>query len=108
VPRTRSGGGEKAKPDAKGGASRPGRAGSGNATPGRVTPRSGRYTPPIPKDRRRSPAWYPFVLLFLLIVGLLMIVLNYVHVLPGGTSNWYLIGGIGAIIVGLTMATFYH
>jgi hypothetical protein len=41
-------------------------------------------------------------------VGLLLIVLNYVNVLPGGTSNWYLIGGIGAIVVGLFMATFYH
>ncbi len=107
MPRTRSGGGEKAKPDAKG-AGRPGRATSGSATSGRVTQKPGRYTPPIPKDRRRSPTWYPVVLLFLLIVGLLTIVLNYVHVLPGGTSNWYLIGGIGAIIVGLTMATFYH
>jgi hypothetical protein len=107
VPRTTSGGGEKARADAKG-APKPGRAASGSATPGRVTPKPGRYTPPIPKDRRRSPAWYPVVLLFLLILGLLMIVLNYVHVLPGGTSNWYLIGGIAAIIVGLTMATFYH
>jgi len=44
-----------------------------------------------PEGSAAKPAWYPFVLLFLLIVGLLMIVLNYVHVLPGGTSNWYLI-----------------
>ncbi len=73
-----------------------------------MTSKPGRYTPPIPKDQRKSPPWYPVVLLALLVIGLLMIVLNYVHVLPGGTSNWYLIGGIGAIVAGLTMATFYH
>src|SRR6202034_2932418 len=103
-----SGEGEKAKVVAKQAAN----GGRVTRKSGRVTPKgghtaakpgnavkSGRYTPPIPKDRRRSPAWFPVVLLALLIIGLLMIVLNYVHVLPGGTSNWYLIGGIGAIIV---------
>jgi hypothetical protein len=85
---------------------------------GRTTPKggpvarqpiaSGRYTPPIPRQQRHSPRWFPVVLLGFLVLGLAMIVLNYVHVLPGGTSNWYLIGGIGAIIVGLFMATFYH
>lgn len=88
-------------------------AGSGRVTPkGGATAKqpvaSGRYTPPIPRQVRHSPQWFPFVLLGFLIVGLLLIVLNYVNVLPGGTSNWYLIGGIGAIVVGLFMATFYH
>jgi hypothetical protein len=88
-------------------------AGSGRVTPkGGATAKqpvaSGRYTPPIPRQVRHSPQWFPFVLLGFLILGLLLIVLNYVNVLPGGTSNWYLIGGIGAIVVGLFMATFYH
>jgi hypothetical protein len=48
------------------------------------------------------------VLLGFLLAGLLVIVLNYIHVLPGGTNSWYLIGGIGAIVAGLIMATFYH
>ncbi|MGH9304306.1 MAG: cell division protein CrgA [Acidimicrobiales bacterium] len=68
----------------------------------------GRYTAPIPKDRRKSPAWFGVVLLALLILGLLVIVLNYVKLLPGGVSNFYLIAGIGAIVVGLGMATFYR
>jgi hypothetical protein len=76
--------------------------------PAKTAPRSGRYTPPIPKEVRESPRWFPFALLGFLVLGLLMIVLNYVHVLPGGTNNWYLIGGIGCIVVGLFMATFYH
>ncbi len=86
---------------------------TGRATPKGGSPKSqplkpGRYTPPIPKEVRRSPAWYPYVLLTFLIGGLLMIVLNYIHVLPGGTSNWYLLGGIALIIGGLFMATRYH
>jgi Cell division protein CrgA len=86
---------------------------SGRATPkGGPTAKqpvaSGRYTPPIPRQQRHSPRWFPVVLLGFLVLGLMMIVLNYVNVLPGGTNNWYLIGGIGAIVVGLFMATFYH
>ncbi|MGD0082321.1 MAG: cell division protein CrgA [Acidimicrobiales bacterium] len=86
---------------------------SGRATPKGGSPRAqapkpGRYTPPIPKQVRRSPSWYPYVLLTFLIGGLLMIVLNYIHVLPGGTNNWYLLGGIAFIVTGLFMATRYH
>ena len=93
---------------------RPARTGKSS---GRVTPKGGgsarqagpgRYTPPIPKDKRHSPTWYPWLLLTLLVAGLAVIVLNYVNVMPGGTSNWYLVGGIVAIVVGLGMATFYR
>jgi Cell division protein CrgA len=70
--------------------------------------RGGRYTAPIPREVRQSPSWYPWLLLGLLIIGLLTIVLNYVNVLPGGTTNGYLIGGIVLIVAGLFMATFYH
>jgi len=84
----------------------------GRSTPkgGRTkqAPRAGRYTPPIPKERRQSPRWFAPVLLGFLLLGLATIVLNYVNVLPGVTSNWYLISGIVLIVVGLFMATFYH
>jgi hypothetical protein len=81
-------------------------SGGGSGAAGRTS--SGRYTPPIPKDRRHSPAWFGVLLLCLLVLGLLLIVLNYVGVLPGGTHNYYLISGIVAIVAGLVMATFYH
>jgi hypothetical protein len=95
---------------------------SGRATPssGRATPSSGRatppksrdvnkrYTAPIPKSVRHSPGWYGPLLLVLLVAGLLMIVGNYVGIMPGGTSNWYLIGGLAGIVVGAMMATRYH
>lgn len=80
---------------------------------GRVTPSqrqvaSGRYTAPIPRDRRHSPGWFPYVIIGLFIVGLVLIIANYAGALPGGVRDWYLIGGIGAIVVGLIMATYYR
>ncbi len=84
------------------------------AKSGRATPPKGereinkRYTAPIPKSVRQSPRWFGPMLLALLIVGLLLIVGNYVGVLPGSPSNWYLIGGLIGIVVGAMMATQYH
>lgn len=68
----------------------------------------GRYTPPIPRDRRRSPKWYPFVIIGLLVAGLVLIIGNYAGIMPGGTDYWYLVGGIVAMVVGLILATTYH
>ena len=67
---------------------------------------SGRYTPPTfhPEEAPNS-IWVPIVMFGLLIAGLLMIVLNYMNVLPGATSNWYLIAGIGCIAGGFVSAT---
>jgi hypothetical protein len=115
VPRTKPGQDDDATTGESGSPSaRPGKS-AGRVTPkggatstSRQQPSSGRYTPPIPKDQRHSPGWFPYVLLTLMVVGLLVIVLNYTSVMPGGTNNWYLIGGIGGIIGGLIMATFYH
>ena len=86
---------------------RPGRT-SGRATPPKSRDINKRYTAPIPKSVRPSPRWFGPVLLALLIIGLLLIVGNYVGIMPGGTSNWYLIGGLVGIVVGAMMATQYH
>jgi hypothetical protein len=92
-----------AKSKSKGG--KPG----GPASSGRVTPKAtGRYTPPVPKSQKVSPLWVPIVMFTTLIVGMLMIILNYVDVLPGGTSNGYLLGGLGLITVGFLTATKLH
>jgi hypothetical protein len=69
---------------------------------------SGRYTPPIPKDVRRSPRWFGVLVLVLLVLGVATILCNYFGVLPGGTRVWYLLGGLGVIFVGFIMATRYH
>ena len=44
-------------------------------------------------------------------VGLLVIVLNYMGVLPGsadGGNGWYLVGGLGSILAGIMVATQYR
>jgi cell division protein CrgA len=79
---------------------------------GRVTPpktaTSGRYTPPIPRSVRVSPMWVPILMGALLVVGALMIILNYLELLPGAASNWYLLAGLGCITAGFVTATQWH
>ncbi len=77
---------------------------------GRVTPKpSGRYTPPIPRDTKRSPLWVPILMFGCLAVGMMIILANYVDMLPGdGPNNWYLLGGLGFIAVGFIASTKYR
>ncbi|HTZ10255.1 MAG TPA: cell division protein CrgA [Acidimicrobiales bacterium] len=94
----------------------PGSATRKNRSAGRATGRavarpptaSGRYTPPIPRAVKVSPKWMGPLILVLLVVGALMIVLNYFNVLPAGPSNWYLVGGIVLIAGGFVVATRYR
>jgi len=44
----------------------------------------------------------------LFVLGVLIIILNYADLLPGGVNNWWLVGAIGAIFAGLMMATRYR
>lgn len=92
---------------------------AGRSSSGRVTPKakpakvqapttSGRYTPPIPRRKRSSPGWVPVLMLGLLIVGVLLIIVNYLKVLPGGASDWYLLGGLLLICGGFAVATQYR
>ena len=85
---------------------------SGRVTPAksrRGTPDpSGRYTPPIPRAVKVSPPWVPALMGALLILGALMIILNYLELLPGGASNAYLLVGLGLITGGFVTATQWH
>lgn len=83
----------------------------------RVTPSkeqgggSGRYTPPVPTaSRAPSPKWVPITMFSLWGVGLLVIILNYMNVLPGsdGGNGWYLVGGLVAILAGILVSTQYR
>lgn len=86
----------------------------GQGSGGRVTaPKdqratSGRYTPPIPADVRHSPRWYPWVLLSLLILGVIVIILNYIQLLPSSPTNWYTLVGLVGILSGAMLATRYR
>jgi hypothetical protein len=77
---------------------------------GRYTPpeESGRYTRPIPKNVRRSARWFGPAILFLMLFGILMILLNYLTVLPGSVSVWYLVSGLVIIFAAFMMATRYR
>lgn len=76
---------------------------------GRVTPpASGRYTPPIPRNAKVSPKWVPVIMLALLISGPIVVIINYIGLLPGGASNWYLLLGLALISAGFLTATQYR
>ena len=101
-----------------GGASRKGKSASGRSTAkggskiGRpsTAEESGRYTRPIPKSVRRSPPWYGTAVLLLLIVGVAVIVVNYLAHIPGVShgSPWGLVAGLVMIFAGFLMATRYR
>ena len=103
------------------------RKASDRRTTGRVTPKgggstkakasaepidagiaSGRYTPPIPREQKVSPWWVPALMFAFLGLGVLVIVLNYVGLMPGDTSNNYLLLGLALITAGFITATNYH
>lgn len=69
---------------------------------------SGKYTPPVPRAVRKSPKWFGVLVLALLIAGVLLILLNYLSILPGSVSAWYLVAGLVVIFLGFIMATRYR
>jgi len=79
------------------------------AKSGRATPKPvGRYTPPVPKDKKVSPPWVPALMFTCLLLGMVIIISNYLNVLPGGTKNAYLFVGLGLITAGFVTATQYR
>ncbi len=69
---------------------------------------SKRYTPPPPKARAASPQWVPVTMFALLVCGGLIVILNYLGVLPGEQQNRYLFLGLGEITAGFVFATRYR
>jgi hypothetical protein len=57
---------------------------------------------------KQSPLWVAIAMFTLLVIGALLIVLNYLELLPGAASNWYLLGGLALILGGIFVATQYH
>ena len=65
-----------------------------------------RYTPPPPKKAPPSKLWVPVGAVSFLAVGLIVVVTNYLNLLPGAdTENRYLLLGIGLISVGFLFLT---
>ena len=55
-----------------------------------------------------SPMWVPVLMFTLLGIGIIVILLNYVQLLPGATDNWYLLLGLGFILGGISTATQFR
>ena len=95
--------------------SKKGRSAEGRATPkggkavGRYTDpeTSGRYTRATPTSAKVSPRWWGPVMLALMILGVVVILLNYLSVF-GTPSGWALLGGLAVIATGFLMATAYR
>jgi len=69
----------------------------------------GRYTPPKPKSSKESPLWVPSTMFAALLVGVAIIVGNYLSLLPGGQAqNSYLFVGLGMLITGFVLSTQYR
>ncbi|MDH3754154.1 MAG: cell division protein CrgA [Acidimicrobiia bacterium] len=81
----------------------------GRVTAKGTTPESTRYTPPgVYSQQKVSPGWVPVLMFGLLGIGVVIILANYVGFVPGDTSNWYLLLGLGFILSGIITATQFH
>ena len=49
-------------------------------------------------DKGPSSKWYVLTMSSLMILGVLIIVFNYLTILPGSVSKWYLWSGVGFIM----------
>jgi hypothetical protein len=67
-----------------------------------------RYTPPPPKKKPHSPLWVPVAMFGLLACGFLVVIVNYLGLLPGDQQNRYLFLGLGEITLGFVFATRYR
>jgi hypothetical protein len=79
-------------------------------TMGRYVSAEGRgsYTAPRPASDDHSPHWYGWLLIDLLAFGVLIITLNYLQVLPGSVSSWYLVLGLVSMFSAFFLATRYR
>ena len=68
----------------------------------------GRVTQARPVGDDHSPHWYGWLILDLMAFGILVIVLNYLLVLPGSASSWYLVLGLVTLFSGFYLATRYR
>lgn len=76
----------------------------------RVKKRSGGYalTPQQRKRSSSSPRWFGPAVLGVMAVGVIIILLNYVGIMPGGTANGWLWVGLALIGAGFIGTTFWR
>lgn len=62
------------------------------------------HPPPKPKPKQ-SPAWVGVMFFVLLGLGVLLIIVNYLGALPGGTQPIWLLAGLGSMAAAFLLAT---
>jgi hypothetical protein len=67
-----------------------------------------RPAPPPPEKHKESPTWYVALMFSLMAIGGIVIILNYIGVLPGSSDSKYLFSGLGAIAIGFLMTLNYY
>lgn len=67
-----------------------------------------RYIPPPKRKPKPSPKWVPVLMLGLLLAGVLLLVMYYTGLLPGGNPLWGLLGGFGLIASGFFTGVFWR
>ncbi|MBM3696277.1 MAG: cell division protein CrgA [Actinobacteria bacterium] len=76
----------------------------GRRKPGRPRPAAA----PTPKAEKTSPKWYVVLMFSLMAIGVVVIILNYIGIFPGGTDNNYLYMGLAGIATGFLMTLWYR
>ena len=64
-----------------------------------------RYQPPPKPKPSPSPRWLGPSILVVLLLGVAVIVFNYLGLVPGGTKDLFLWAGLGLIALGFAAAT---
>ena len=63
---------------------------------------------PGPEKHKESPTWYVVTMFGVMAIGAILVILNYIGVLPGGTDSKWLYSGLGLIGVGFVMTLNYY
>lgn len=63
---------------------------------------------PEPAKHKESPTWYVAIMFGFMVLGALVVILNYIGLVPGGTDSIWLYSGLGLIGVGFVMTLNYY
>ncbi len=74
-------------------------------TPKGTRPQGEEVEDTLTGDLPPSPAWFGWIILSLLLVGVAVIFSNYMSWLPGSPSSSWILGGLGFILIGILTAT---
>lgn len=63
---------------------------------------------PESQKPKESPTWYVALMFGVMAIGGLIVILNYIGAVPGGTQSAYLYSGLGLIAIGFVMTLNYY